>query len=174
VVSAVVIIGSPGAGKTSVLEGLATLHDMEDVEHGAIEAEQLSLGRPRLPSTSWIPQLDAVLSLQRAAGRRRFLISATIETVDDLAALRRATAAELLLIVCLKASPTIVASRIDAREPDRWPGKAPLIARARQLASSTPSLPGIDLLIDTERRTAEDVAAEILDEMRTRGMLESF
>jgi ABC-type branched-subunit amino acid transport system ATPase component len=107
--SALVLIGSPGAGKSSVLEALATLHDIEGVDHGAIEAGHLSLGRPLLPASSWVPQLDAVLSLQREAGRRRFLISATVETATELAALRRATAAELLLVVCLTASPETVA-----------------------------------------------------------------
>jgi chloramphenicol 3-O-phosphotransferase len=173
VVSALILTGAPGAGKTSVLEALATLHDVEAIEHGAIEAEQLSLGRPLLPASSWVPQLDAVLSLQREAGRRRFLISATIETADDLAAVRTATAAELLFVVCLSASPETVAARIDAREPDHWPGKAPLIARARRLASSTPRLPGVDQVIDTEQRAAEDVASEILQAMRRRRMLGS-
>jgi chloramphenicol 3-O-phosphotransferase len=170
-VTALVLIGAPGAGKSSVLEALATLHDIEDIQHGAIEAGQLSLGRPLLPASSWVPQLAAVLSLQRDAGRRRFLISATVETAHDLAAVTHATAAQQLLVVCLSASPTTVATRIDAREPDHWPGKAPLIARARQLATTTPRLPGIDLVIDTEQRHAEDVAAEILDAMRHTGML---
>jgi len=173
VVAAPVLVGSPGAGKSSVLEALATLHDIEDVAHGAIEAEQLSLGRPLLPASSWVPQLAAVLSLQREAGRRRFLISATVVTATDLAGVRSATAADALLVVCLSASPATVAARIDAREPDHWPGKLPLIARARELASSTPRLPGIDLIIDTEQRAARDVAAEVFAAMRSRGMLGS-
>jgi chloramphenicol 3-O-phosphotransferase len=173
VVAALVLVGAPGAGKSSVLEALATLHDIDAIEHGAIEAEQLSLGRPLLPASSWVPQLEAVLSLQREAGRRRFLISATVETAEDLAAVRDATTADLLLVVCLSASSETVAARIDSREPDRWPGKAPLIARARRLASSTPCLPGVDFVIDTERRTAQDVAAEILQAMRRTGMLGS-
>ncbi len=171
-VVALVLIGAPGAGKSSVLEALATLHDIEDVEHGALEAEQLSLGRPLLPASSWVPQLDAVLSLQREAGRQRFLLSATVVSGEDLAALRRATAAERLLVVCLSASPETVAARIGAREPDRWPGKSPLIERARRLALRAPGLPGLDLLISTEHRDAEDVAAEVFQEMRRRGMLE--
>ncbi len=171
VVVGLVLIGSPGAGKSSVLEALATLHDIEEVEHGVLEAEQLSLGRPLLGAGDWVPQLAAVLSLQRAAGRRRFLISATVVAPGDLAGVRDAVAAERLLVVCLSASPETVAARIEAREPDRWPGKQPLIERARRLASSTPSLPGIDMVIDTEQRTADEVAAEILEVMRRRGML---
>jgi hypothetical protein len=37
-----------------------------------------------------VRQLDAVLSLQREAGRRTFPISATVETAEDLAAVARA------------------------------------------------------------------------------------
>ncbi len=173
VVTALVLIGAPGAGKSSVLEALATLHDIQDIPHGALEAEQLSLGRPLLGSSDWVPQLEAVLSLQRVAGRRRFLISATVVGAEDLAAVRSASAAQLLLVVCLAASAETVAARIDAREPDHWPGKAPLMERARRLALSTPGLPGVDLVISTEHRDAQDVAAEILGEMRGRGMLAS-
>ena len=154
-----------------MLEALATLHDIQDIQHGALEAEQLSLGRPLLPAVSWIAQLDAVLALQREAGRRRFLISATVVSAEDLARVRAASAAEQLLVVCLSASPDAVAARIDAREPDHWPGKAPLIERARRLALSTPGLPGVDLVIATEGRDARDVAEEILQQMRRRGML---
>jgi len=39
VVAALVLIGAPGSGKTCVLEALATLHDIEAIDHGAIEAE---------------------------------------------------------------------------------------------------------------------------------------
>jgi shikimate kinase len=172
VVAAVVLIGAPGAGKSSVLEALATLHDIDGVEHGALEAEQLSLGRPLLPAGSWVPQLEAVLSLQREVGRRRFLISATVEDAEDLVAVRSATAAQLLLVVCLSASPETVASRLDAREPDRWPGKGALIARARRLASSVSRLPDNDTIIVTDDRQADDVAAEIFEAMRRRGMFE--
>jgi chloramphenicol 3-O-phosphotransferase len=168
--AALILIGSPGAGKTSVLEALATLHEIERVEHGAFEAGQLSLGWPLLTAEAWVPQLQAVLSLQRAAGRRLFLFSATVESDEQLAAVRSACGAELTLAACLTASPDVVAARIDAREPDRWPGKAALIERARRLARSVPRLADVDLVIDTERRSAEDVAAEIFAAMEEQGL----
>jgi broad-specificity NMP kinase len=144
VISALILTGAPGAGKSSVLEELATLHDIEDVEHGAIEAESLSLGRPLLPASSWVAQLEAILAHQRAAGRRRFLISATCATAEELAGVKGATAAELLLVVCLRASPETVAARIDAREPNRWPGwtmspNTAVPSPSRQATSDSPA-----------------------------------
>jgi ribose 1,5-bisphosphokinase PhnN len=170
---AVVLIGSPGAGKSSVLEELATLHEIERVEHGTLEGEKLSLGWPLLPASAWVGQVESLLSFQRDAGRRLFLVSATVESAAELDKLRTAVAADQLLVVCLSASPETVAARIDAREPDRWPGKQPLIERARRLALSTPQLPAVDLVIETEGRVAQDVAGEIFRAMRERGMLDA-
>jgi hypothetical protein len=154
-----------------VLEALASLHEAKRIEHGALESEQLSLGWPLLPAAAWMPHLGALLSLQRDAGRRLFLISATVEDPAELAAVRAATAADLALVVCLTASPDVVVARIDAREPDRWPGKGPLIERARRLARSNARLPAVDLVIDTEERTPEGVAAEIFRAMEDHGVL---
>ena len=154
-----------------MLEALASLHEVKRIEHGALESEQLSLGWPPLPAVAWTPQLAALLSLQRDAGRRLFLISATVEDAAELAAVRASTAADPALVVCLKASPDVVAARIDAREPDRWPGKRPLIERARQLARSNARLAAVDLVIDTEGRTPEGVAAEIFRAMEDHGLL---
>ena len=153
-----------------MLEALATLHEIEHIEHGALEAERLSLGWPPLPASSWVAQLQANLSLQREAGRRLFLISATAESAEELAAVRAATAAAELLVVCLTAPPDTVAARIEAREPDHWPGKRSLIERARRLARPTAALPGVDVVIGTDEREAADVAAEIFRQMRERGI----
>jgi hypothetical protein len=68
---AVLSTGAPGAGKSSVLEKLATLLEIEGVEFGALESEQLGLGSPWLSGEPWLSQLRAVLERQRQAGRRR-------------------------------------------------------------------------------------------------------
>lgn len=64
-----------------------------------------------------------------------------------------------------------VAERLQSREPDDWPGKRGLIAHARELAELMPRLPAVDLRIDTERASASDVAAELVDEMRAGGLV---
>jgi energy-coupling factor transporter ATP-binding protein EcfA2 len=161
VTRALLLIGAPGAGKSSTLEALGTLLERSGIAYGSIESEQLSMGWPLLPASAWIPSLAAVLTAQRAAGRSLFLIAATPESASDLSALQAAIATDTLVTVCLTAPDSIVASRIDSREPDSWSGKAGLITHARALASAIPTFPGIDTTISTLDRSATSIATEL-------------
>jgi cytidylate kinase len=166
-----ILIGAPGAGKTSVLEALSTQLEIDGVEHGAIESEQLAWGAPLLGAEAWIPQLAAVLNLQRAAGRTRFLLTATVESAEQLLALRTAVGADPTLVVCLSAPAEVLAARVSTREADDWPGKQRLVALARELADSAPSFEGVDLVLDTRRPQVRQLVREIVAEMRSRGLL---
>ena len=159
--TAVVITGAPGAGKSSVLERLATLLEIEGIAFGALESEQLGWGSPWLDEGPWLAQLAAVMRLQRDAGRSLFLIAATTETRQQLAAVHEAIAAERRLSVLLEASPDVVARRVSAREPDSWPGKQPLIAHARRLATGMAALRGIDVRLNTDQGDVTEVATAV-------------
>jgi chloramphenicol 3-O-phosphotransferase len=159
---ALMLTGAPGTGKSSVLEALTTLLEIEGVEHSALESEQLAWGSPWLPPSQWLPQLAAVIRIQRDVGRRLFLVAATTETTAELRGVAQAIGADRTVIVLLVAAPDTVARRVEAREPDRWPGKPALVAHARELAASMPrELRGIDARVETDCRSAEDVAAEV-------------
>jgi broad-specificity NMP kinase len=168
---AVIITGAPGAGKSSVAEGLATRFEIAGVEFGALESEQLGWGLPWLASELVVRQLSAVLDLQRQFGRTMFLIVATTETSEELVAVLEAIGADRVATVLLTASPDVVAPRIDDREPDGWPGKQRLIAYARQLAASMQELTGVDVRVPTDDRTADDVAADVFSALQTLGIL---
>jgi chloramphenicol 3-O-phosphotransferase len=170
-IAALILIGAPGSGKSSVLEELTTLLEIDGVEYGAIESEQLALGSPLLTADEWTHQLEAVLALQRDLGRCRFLVAATVETAAELRQIVRATRADRPLVVCLSASPEEAAIRIAERESDRWPGKPRLIAHAREQAGVVPGLAGVDLIVKTDDRLATEVAAELHAEMRNRGLI---
>lgn len=43
---ALILTGPPGAGKSSVLEALTTLLELDGVEYSALESEQLAWGSP--------------------------------------------------------------------------------------------------------------------------------
>lgn len=159
---ALILTGPPGAGKSSVLEALTTSLEIDGVEYSALESEQFAWGSPWLAAEHWLPQLAAVMALQRDAGRRLFLLAATAETTSDLRLVAGAVAADRTLVVLLVAAPDVVAARVEARESDHWPGKAPLIAHARRLALSMPrDLEGVDARIQTGGRAAADVAVEV-------------
>ena len=159
---ALVLTGAPGAGKSSVLEALTTLLEIEGLEYSALESEQLAWGSPWLQASQWLPQLAAVICLQREAGRLLFLVVATTETTDELRGVVEAIGADRTVVVLLVAGPDTVAQRIEAREPDRWPGKERLVAHARELAGLMPrNLDGIDARLDADGRDAWEVAADI-------------
>ena len=168
---ALILTGAPGAGKSSVLDALSTLLEIERVEFGAIETEQLARGYPWLGASQWTAQLEVVIGLQRQAGRETFLIVATTETEQELRGVTTAVAADPAVVVCLTAPPDLVARRVEEREPDEWPGKLPLVEHARRLAQEIPSLPSVDLRLSTVDRNAREVATELRGLLSSAGIL---
>lgn len=164
----VLITGGPGCGKSSVAEALGTRLEVAGVRYGAIETEQLAWGWPWLALEESLAQLRAILALQREAGRGLFLIVATTETEAELHGVLDAAQADRSLVICLTAPPELAAQRVADREPDSWPGKPALVEHARELAEAIPRLPGIDLVLSTGGREADDVAAEAQAVMRQR------
>jgi adenylylsulfate kinase-like enzyme len=167
---AVLLTGAPGAGKSSVLQELANLLELEAIAFGALDSEQLAWGSPALDTEPWLAQLRAIFEIQRWAGRSRFLVAATTETTAELQALREAIAVDRAIAVLLSASPDVVAARIDAREPDTWVGKQALIDHARHLAASMEELSGVDLRVSTAGRDAHEVAVELRDALGSYGL----
>lgn len=169
---AMILTGAPGAGKSSVLDELCTRLEINDVRFGAIETEQFARGWPWLTSREWIPQLAAVISAQRKAGRDTFLVVATTETEAELQAVIEALGDAQVLVICLSVPSDLAARRVSEREPDSWPGKPALIEHARKLAREIPSLPSVDVVLGTAERRAVDVAAEVSEILVARGLIQ--
>lgn len=168
---ALILTGAPGSGKSSVLDALSTLLEIDEVSFGAIETEQLARGWPWLTPAQWLPQLAVTIRFQRLAGRHLFLVATTTETEHELRDVLEAVAAEHVVVVCLTAPGDLVAGRVAEREPDAWPGKRPLVEHAQKLADQIPSIPGIDVLIPTNDREATEVAVEVRQLLSAKGML---
>jgi len=159
----VVLTGSPGSGKTSVLEALTGLFSIDGVPHGALESEQLAWGTPWLAEEQAYAVLAEVCRMQRGFGRTLFLIVATTETDEHIDGILRAIGADESTVVCLQAAPDTAARRVYEREPPEWHGREQLVEAARRLATQIPALRGIDLHITTEGRHPRDVARELRD-----------
>jgi gluconate kinase len=158
---ALILIGAPGSGKSSVLDALSTLLEIDQIPFSAIETEQFSRGWPWLSAAHWLPQLTAVIQLQRRVGRDTFLIVATTETEQELRGVVNAVNAEPVAIVCLDDPAELASQRVAEREPDSWPGKSNLVSHARALAEAIPALSGIDARLPTADRDPSKVALEI-------------
>lgn len=171
--AALVLTGAPGAGKTSVLEALTTLLEIDGIAYGALETEQLGWGSPWLADELRLRQLAAVVTLQRQAGREVFLLAATTETTEQLHAFIRSVDVDRVLVILLCAAPDVVASRVARREPDAWPGKPALIAHARDLALSMSTIDGVDIVIETDQRDHVEVAEEVRRVLVDHGLLDS-
>jgi GTPase SAR1 family protein len=161
VTAALVLTGAPGAGKTTVLSALSDRLAQEDVAHAALEFEQLLWGHPWLTTADGLGSLAVLAGLERERGRRVMLLAATTETAGELRAVRAALAADRSVAVALRASPDTLAARVLAREPEYWSGREALAAHARELAAVIPGLDGVDAILETEGRRAEDVAVEL-------------
>jgi chloramphenicol 3-O-phosphotransferase len=168
---AVVITGAPGAGKSSVAESSPPFSRSRGSSSARWSLSSFGWGSPWLANDTVVRQLRAVLDLQRAAGRATFLIVATTETDEELVAIVDAIGADQVTTVLLCAPPDVVAARIDAREPDLWPGKPRLIAHARQLAATMPHLADLDIRVSTDGRDANQAASEVFDALQGRGLL---
>ena len=152
-------------------QALTTLLENAGVAHGAIESEQLAWGSPWLPDAQVRAQLAEVVRMQRSYGRRLFVVVATTETEDDLRSLVSAIGAGQVTVAALRVPGEVAAARVLAREPERWAGREALAEHARALAGVIPALAGVDLVLDTDSRDEEDVAAELLDALVARGIV---
>ena len=168
---AVVLVGAPGAGKSSVLEALSGLLADAGTEHAAIELEQLAAGHPWLAFGDTLPQLEAVLDVQHGLGRRLFLLTATTETDDDLERLV-ARIGEPVLVVALRVRPETAAARVLEREPADWSGRSRLADNAQRLALGIPGLRRVDVALDTEAAAPREVARSIRQLLAERGWSE--
>ena len=158
---AVVLTGPPGAGKTAVLTALSDALSADDITHAAIEIEALVWAHPPLAESQALRHVRTVCDLYRAAGFDLLLVAQTLEGDDDVVQLLEAVRANEHVMVRLDAEPATLVARITQREPASWSGLSGLLAHAQELSRTMPLLRGVDLVIGTDGKHAEDVAARI-------------
>jgi hypothetical protein len=98
--AALMLTGAPRSGK-SLLDALSTLLEIDGTRLGLSNLSGSPVRWPWLATTDWLPQLAAVIALQRVAGRVLFLVAATAETQFDLQGVIDALAVDRVIVVCL-------------------------------------------------------------------------
>ena len=158
------ISGSMGTGKTTVLSEVSDLLVEADMAHAAIDLDCLSMMRPlRGPRRERLTfaNLAAVWSNQAAAGAQRLVIARVLEERSELQHYREAVPGAEPVVCKLTASIETMQERVRIREPGMIQAEA--VARAATLADILERARAEDFTVDNgEGRSITDVAREVL------------
>jgi predicted kinase len=166
-VRAVLLIGPPGAGKTTVLTALMGLLEADDVRYSAVEVEGLALVHPWPDDDAAFAHVEFIADSFRRRGYPVLLVSATVEDSDYLGRLLAALPSGEVLLVRLDAPPELLRERLTRREPPEWVGRPRLLQAAGRLAASIAALPGVDLVLSTVDTDPVQVATAVRNAMRS-------
>lgn len=161
-VKVLVISGSMGSGKTTVLGEASDVLTEANVAHAAIDVD--ALGIVHLPDASTddltIQNLASVWSNYAAAGVRRLLLAETLESIADRERLRQAVPGAEIIVCRLRASLDTMQQRIRLREPGMLQKK--FVARAAELEALLDAAKVEDFVVDNNGRSITEVAREVL------------
>jgi len=163
-VPVLLITGPAGVGKSAVAAHVSGTLERRGVGHAMIDMDALRQARPHTAHDPAGVQLGllnlaAVWPNYRAAGCRCALVPAVVENRRDAEALAACVPGAQLLVVRLEASLITLRERLAQRE--QGIALSQHLQRAAELMDLYESVHPEDVLIDTEGRTADDIATEI-------------
>lgn len=164
-VPTLVVSGPIGAGKTTSAGEVADRLVARQVAHALIEIDGLAQVWPapkddRFQVRLAAANLAAVWSNAVRAGARNLVLTMTVETDADLAAVHEAVPELDLTVVRLMATPRTLLDRVGAREPGA--ARAWHRRRALELHASMVTAPA-DVVLDTTDLTVDEVADRLVD-----------
>jgi len=161
-----VISGPPGVGKTTVAWQVFSRCASQGLDPAMADLDLLGAAWPapandphqnRLKAEN----LAAVWANFRAGGSRRLVVAAVVETLTEKQTLQSAVGADLLLCR-LTASAETLARRIRGRGRDAGDDLDKLVRRAGELSVQLAGHDVSDLVLDTDRAAADEVADALL------------
>lgn len=159
------ISGPVGVGKTAVGNEVGSVLNRRRVAHSFIDIDALAATHPRPPDDRFGARL-ALLNLRdvwancAAAGSRNLIVARVLETRRDIEEIRHAVPGSKPVVCQLRASDATLIQRVRARE--RGSGRAWHETRALELAESLPRTAPADFHVDTDGRSLQDIADEIV------------
>jgi hypothetical protein len=161
--SLLIITGSMGAGKTSVLGEASDILALQHATHAAIDLDALGFGY--LPTAApndelMYRNLQSVCENYASAGVTRFLLARAIETQTELDRCRSIVSAANSVVCRITATIETMESRIKLRE--LGVSKREYVARVAALNAILDRARLEDFTIANENRSLTDVAQEML------------
>jgi len=160
-----IVTGPVGAGKTTVAAAISAELERREVAHAWVDIDQLAQCYPRPVDDPFhgrltMRNLADVCRNFIAAGAGRLILPYVIEDAAGRAAIAAAVSGGEVTVVRLTVRPETVAARLRGRESGEsleWH-----LRRAPELTAIMERKGIGDLIIETDGRTPEDLASEIL------------
>jgi hypothetical protein len=171
VVPALVISGPVGVGKSSVAAEVGGILAGRGVAHAVVDLDALTAAFPR-PADDPFGSRLAMVNLRdvwrnaAAAGARNLVIARVIESPEDVEAIQAAVDGGPVVVCRLRAAVATLQERVRRRESGS--GLAWHLERAAELGQRLERGASADCIIDTDTRTVEEVAAELVDRVAWR------
>jgi predicted kinase len=158
----IVITGSMGAGKTTVMAEASDLLAAAGVNHAAIDLDGLGIGH--VPEGAWpdlaYRNLASVWENFTRAGATNLLIAEAVETAEELERIQAAIPDAEIVVCRLRATPETMQRRVRAREPGML--QDVFVARVLELESILDEADVEDFALSNDRSSITDVARELL------------
>jgi len=161
-VPVIVLTGTMGSGKTTVMGEASDILSARGVMHAAIDVDTLALARlpARAPGDVAWQNLASVWRNYAASGAARLLIAVALETRADLERLREAVHCSTLVICRLRADLKTMQQRVSVRDPGML--REVFVARVAELDALIDRAGLEDFSLSTDDRPVTDVARELL------------
>jgi hypothetical protein len=155
-----VISGSMGSGKTTVLGETSDLLEEAGIAHAIVDLDSIAtVGVPNSRELAYRNLVDAFQNITRA-GMHYLMVAAAIETADGLSHLRAAMPGAAVVVCRLTAALTTLERRLRIREPGMK--QARFLARAAELDRILDAVRLERFTVANDDRDVTDVAREVL------------
>ncbi len=165
-VRVLVISGSMGSGKTTVLAEASDLLSAANIAHAAIDLDFIAVGHlPAAASESLAARnLAAIWCNYAAAGVTRLLLSEALDTDAKRQQIQEAVPGAQITVCRLRARLAVMQQRVRQREPGML--QKQLVARVAELEASLDAGPPEDFSVANDDRPVTEVAREVLARAR--------
>ena len=157
-----VISGSMGAGKTTVLSEASDLLTAAGIIHAAVDVDVLGVGH--LPATAptdlVLRNLAAVWTNYAAAGVTRLLLAEALDSQAKREQIARAVPGARIVVCRLRAALETMQKRVRVREPGML--QEQFVARVAALETALDAAKLEDFSVDNDERPVTAVAREVL------------